>query len=336
MHRGRGLRLGVLVAVGVALACWAAAAEAELGGTVTHTEPAGALVMPFDVTSGKASFEEVIRSGATQVPGSIATHWAYWAADCSHLADVVICLTPNDTIVVDPTALQNVVQGTGETVGAGPTVDLSGSRGMLTVTAYQTDNGPQGHDCRIASPLTPLNNVLVGSWTIANTKTNAGYGGDAIGFTTNGVFPDPAILADGGLRIPTLDPESLTDSQVIVIPVKFPGGNGQYTNTELGPLSKVTCDNAFVDNLENSSSLPNVTFKCVGFNPIATLAGQTGGDPPIIPPTFNLTSSGYVHFRNCRTSKGILGSKKFIFAFHTQAVGPFGTVVSGKYTNIAE
>ena len=49
-----------------------------------------------------------------------------------------------------------------------------------------------------------------------------------------------------------------------MIPVKYPGGNAVFADTEPGPLNRVTCDNTFVDNLENSTSLPSVTFKCVG------------------------------------------------------------------------
>jgi hypothetical protein len=306
---------------------------AELGGTVTRTEPAGTLVMPFDSTSGKASFQRVERLGAAETGGAIATHWAYWAADCKHLADVVICLTPRDTVVVDPTALQAEVQTKNENEKIGPVIDLSGKRGMVTVTAYETDNGQSGKECRIPDLPVPLNEVIVGSWTIANTKTNTGYGADAIGFPTTGVFPDPAVLENVGVRIPTYDPSTLTDSSVIVLPLKFPGGSAVFVN-EVGPLSKVTCDSTFVDNLEAATSLPSLDLKCVNFNPISSATAVEGGDAPIIPDTFALDASGFLQLSNCRTSSGLLSGKKFIFAFHAEAVGPFGTVAAGKYTHI--
>ena len=55
---------------------------------------------------------------------------------------------------------------------------------------------------------------------------------------------------------------------------------------------------------------------------------------PIIPDTFTLDSSGILQLANCRTTAGLLTGKKFIFAFHGQAVGPFGTVAIGKDTHL--
>ena len=322
-------------AVGAALVacCVAGSASAELGGTVTRTEPAGTLIMPFDSTSGKASFQRVVRTGGATTGGAISTHWVYWAADCKHLADVFICLTPRDTVVVDPTALHAEVQVGNENQVVGPIIDLSGKRGLVVVTAYQTDTGANGKGCHVADNATPLDGVITGSWTIANTKTNTGYGADAIGLTTTGVLPNPAVLADVGIRIPTYDPETLTDSAVIVLPVRYPGGSGVFAN-EVGPLKGVTCDNTFIDNLEAAASLPTRTFSCVGFNPISAATAVEDGDDPIIPPTFALNSSGFLEMSNCRTSSGPLSGKRFIFAFHAEAVGPFGTVVAGKYTNL--
>lgn len=324
--------IAVALVMGV-VSCLASGASAELGGTVTRTEPAGTLIMPFDSTSGKASFQRVVRIGGAETGGAIATHWAYWAADCKHLADVFICLTPRDTVVVDPTALHAEIQQGNENTSIGPVIDLSGKRGMVVVTAYQTDRGASGKECRVFDQAVPLNGVITGSWTIANTKTNTGYGADAIGLTTNGVLPNPAILAQGGVAIPTYDPSTLTDSSVIVLPVKYPGGSSPFTD-EVGPLNKVSCDNSFIDNLEASTSLPSRTFKCVGFNPISAVLAKEGGDDPIIPDTFALESSGFLHLSNCQAKGVPLSGKKFIFAFHAEAVGPFGTVAAGKYTNL--
>jgi hypothetical protein len=309
------------------------AVRAELGGTVSSTEPVGTLIMPFDSTSGKASFQRVSRLGGADTGGAIATHWVYWAADCKHLADVFICLTPRDTVVVDPTALHAEVQKGDQNQQVGALIDLSGKRGLVVVTAYETDTGSNGKGCNVHDNATPLDDVITGSWTIANTKTNTGYGADAIGITTAGVLPNPAILANVGLRVPTYDPETLTDSSVIVLPVKYPGGSGVFAN-EVGPLKGVTVDNTFIDNVEASTSLPTRTFSCVGFNPIADAVAVEDGDDPIIPSTFTLDSSGILEMTNFRTSSGPLTGKKFVFAFHAEAVGPFGTVAAGKYTNL--
>src|SRR5512147_2839164 len=107
MRKGIKFSFGAALA-GVALATCPVQA-AELGDTVTTLEPAVALVMPFDVTDGRASFELVSRiGGESQDP--LATHWSFWSESCDHLADVFICLTPRDTVVVDPTAPQGQLQ----------------------------------------------------------------------------------------------------------------------------------------------------------------------------------------------------------------------------------
>lgn len=322
--------MSVVVAAVVALG--APATHAELGGTVTRSEPAGTLIMPFDSTSGKVSFQRVVRTGGSDTGRSIATHWVYWANDCKHLADFIVCLTPRDSIVADPTALQAEVQSGNSNKKIGPVINLTGKRGLVAVTAYETDTS--GGGCRIPDVPVTKNRVLAGAWTIANLDTSTGYGGDAIGFPDTGVFPDPSILADHGIWIPTYAPDTLTDSKVIVLPVKFPGGSGVFAN-EVGPLNKVTCDSAFVDNLEAQTSLPSQTFRCVNFNPIAAALEVEKGDPAIIPDTFDLSTSGFLRFSNCRTSNGaLLSGKRFVFAFHAEAVGPFGTVVAGKYTDL--
>jgi hypothetical protein len=63
-------------------------------------------------------------------------------------------------------------------------------------------------------------------------------------------------------------------------------------------------------------------------------SATTDKGAPLIPDTVTPDSSGFLEFSNCRTSKGILSGKKFVFAFHGQGVGPFGTVAAGKYTNL--
>jgi len=333
--RERWKLVAVLVAACTVRAGTATAQTATVGTFVTYTEPAGTLIMPFDSTTGHRSFQIVTRVTGNQNGTPVATHWSYWASDCSHLADFFVCLTPNDTAVVDPTALQTEVQvpNPPANVKVGALTDLSGKRGMVTVTAFAADTGPSGRECKVLNPSAVLDSVLVGSWTIANATTNASFGGDAIGVIDPAALPPASILAAGGLRIQTYDPQKLTDSQVILLPVVYPGGDGAFAQTELGPItSKITCDAGFVDNLEIETSIPSLTFKCATFAAISANVAPKG-TAPLIPVTTAVTTSGFVHLRNCRTSKGILGNKKFVFAFHGQAVGPFGTLTSGKYTS---
>jgi hypothetical protein len=312
--------------LGAAALCWTGTAHADLGGTVTFTEPAASLVFPWDATSGKASFAIVSRGGVPQTSKAIATHWAYWAADCKHLADVVICLTPRDTIVVDPTSLQGEVQQGAKNVKTGPVIDLSGQRGLATVTAYQADGAlPDRGRAGAARP---------GDRRLVDDREHE----DEFGVRRRGdrLSEQRRLPGSGDPRSGSAhsDAQSRGDSPVIVLPVRFPFGNAQFASTEPGPLKGVTCDSAFVDNLENSTSLPSVTYKCAGFNPISAATAVEKGDPPIIPDTLTLSSSGFLQFSNCRLATGPIIGKRFIFAFHGQSVGPFGTVAIGKYTNL--
>src|SRR4051812_39079971 len=71
----------------------------------SHTQPAAELIMPFDSTEGKSSFLLVSNLTGTSSSGGaqVTTHWTFWSETCDELADFSICLTLNDTVVVDPT-----------------------------------------------------------------------------------------------------------------------------------------------------------------------------------------------------------------------------------------
>jgi hypothetical protein len=93
----------------------------------------------------------------------------------------------------------------------------------------------------------------------------------------------------------------------------------------------------FVDTLENRLSLPSVCFEGVGFGTLK----PDGADPDevmLLPPTATIHTAGALELTGCVTvddegQAAALGQDRpqFLFAFHGQAVGPFGTVVSGKY-----
>ena len=353
------LSLGVALAGAIALA-YAPQASADLSGTVTFTEPSEVLVMPYDQTKDHQSFEIISRIGDNLGGDTIATHWAFWSKDCEHLADIFVCLTPNDTTVVDPSKLQNEIQSSNENKKIGGIIDLSGTKGLVTVTAFESDSGSSG--CQILDPQAVLENQIVGGWTIANTSTSSSFSHDGIGMNleTNG-FPDAAILGDGettfpGLKIQSFNPSSLQDSEVILLAIEFSAdsGNGEFIGSEVGPLTRsfqlsdgtfarVCCNVAYVDNVESRISLPDFCFNCVGFAPI-TSALATEGESAIIPPITTINSPGFLHLTNCESQQvdpsdggpTLLGSEnadQFLFGFHGMAVGPFGAVVTGKYTN---
>jgi hypothetical protein len=347
------------LSVGAALAAaigFVPTAQAQLqGDDVTMLDPAVTLIMPFDVSENHASFQLVSRiSGTTS--GPVATHWSYWSESCDHLADVFICLTPKDTVVVDPTALQGQVQVGGENINTGPVVNLSGTKGFVTVTAFSFLEGSQA--CVVDDPSTASDEPsLVGSWVIANTVSNAAYGNNAIGLPTADNLPDASSVfaaldspSDSqGLFVQTFDPTSLNDSAVYFIGVSVANGNGAFAASEIGPIPAglsgghaAECDAEYCDNKENCTSINNLLLDCSTSLKIAD-NDALGNDPnSIIPKFVAADTAGFIRLTNCviGTADGVgsIGDgdsndqEAFIFAFHGMAVGPFGTAVSGKYT----
>jgi hypothetical protein len=354
MRKGRIRKFSMGVALAAAVGLWVPAAHADLDGAVVYVEPAGALIMPFDQTENNQSYQIVTRLGNT-TSGPIATHWSYWSADCRHLFDVFVCLTQNDTKVMDPSKVQGEIQSPNPPMNnpIGASRDLTGERGMVTVTAYFADTGPSGLECNVPDVQNLADNEIVGAWVIANTATNAAYGTDAIGISNadGGVLPEAEIIdvsGEGGpgIFIQTFNPLDLGDSEVILLGVESAAGNGRFRDVEVGPIRRaiapganVCCDASYTDNLEITVSLPDVCFLCTGFNPISDIQAEAG-ETSIIPPNVTLDRPGFVHLRNCTTlnEEGLpdlisdAGFSQFIFGYHGQAVGQFGTVVSAKYS----
>lgn len=314
-----------------ALVCAAAPVHAQRVGRILATQSAGVLVMPFDATTGHKSFEIVTRTGGEFSGLPIQTHWVFYAADCRHLADVLIALTEQDTVVVDPTNFQGQIQTINppENHPVGAVVDLSGERGIVVVTAF--------------NPSHAIAPVIVGGWTLANVSTSSSFGGDAIGLSADGSLPDPAIL-DGGITIQTFNPAFLIDSEVILIGVESDGGSVHPITRPIKGRegAHVCCAAGVSDNLEVTSSIPDVCFDCVGFTTIsAALAGSDGIS--LLPPGLVLGSAGIVELRNCQTAArgggtAPLGTdefEQFLVALHGQAVGPFGIVIAGKYSHFS-
>ena len=351
MKKGIFVKWSMGVALAAAVSIFSAPAFADLDGATLDTEPTAALVMPFDNSGNKVSFQFVSRIGAgpDAIPGPIATHWSYWAKDCRHLADVFICLTPNDSIVVDPTLLQGEIQSPNppQNNKTGPVINLTGEKGVVIITAFEADTGASGLDCRIIDETATLEQQIAGFWTIANTSTNAAFGNDAIGLVIAEELPDPGRLVDGGgIRLQTFNPQSLGDSEVIVISLEEAAGNAQFIDTEVGPIQRdrpdghhVCCNVNFTDNLEVTISLPDFCLECVGFAPISDNVAEDDDPASVIPPTTTVERPGFVTLVNCQVGGEEGGTvplgdefNQALFAFHGQAVGPFGVVVSGKFT----
>jgi hypothetical protein len=334
------------LAVAVGLFAAPTAQAQDLDGGATLLLPAGTLLMPFDNSDNHASYQIVTRLGPGSGSGPIATHWSYWADDCRHLVDVFVCLTPLDTKVMDPTKVQGEIQAPNPptNTGIGSITDLTGERGLVTVTAYEANTGASGLECNVIDFEATLTSELVGGWVIANTSTNAAFGADAIGLAAD-ALPDPTLIVETGIFIQTFNPQSLGDSSVIVLSVETAAGNGSFEDTEHGPIQRerpdgdhVCCDVTYTDNLEITTSLPDLCFDCVAFNPISDLQSN-GVDASIIPPNTTIDAPGFIRLRNCETvtPDGVLDDlgadfEQFLFAVHGQAIGPFGAAIHGKYT----
>jgi len=238
MKKGIKFSFGAAVAAAAFAACPTVQA-AELGDTVTTLEPAVALVMPFDVTEGRASFQLVSRIGG-ESSDPLATHWSFWSETCDHLADVFICLTPRDTVVVDPAALQGQIQRGQTNTNTGPVINLTGEKGFVTVTAFDADTSSQ--TCDVIDPEAPTGTpALIGSWVVANTSTNAAFGNNAIGIVDGQTIPSGSDVfltgpVAGGLFLQTFNPLDLQDSEVFFIGLAFPAGNAQFSESEVGPI----------------------------------------------------------------------------------------------------
>jgi len=323
----RGLRMlgvaAVALAVGVVGASNSFASPDDID--TSYTQPANALVMPFDATNGRQSFFVVSNIGGTSQGGTLAgvtTHWSYWADNCDHLADVWACLTLNDTVVVDPTDIRAVGA---DNEAYGPSINLRGKRGFVVVTAYETnaqcgDGSYSGFD--------PVDDAIVGTYTLADTNSGASLGADAIGLGLhNG---DHTGLPEGDVReidVQTFRPDSLNLSAVVLLNLEEKAGWGPTQGVEVGPNSStLRSDLTYYDNTETATSLPGVSIGCAEFASLIP-----GADGSIIPGSFSGLTAGILRMSGFEPN-GIGGDTgQFLYVVYGQAVGQFGAGSNGKY-----
>lgn len=241
------------------------------------TQPAAELVMPFDATDGKASY--LLVSNPSQVSGltgvaQVTTHWIFWGSDCKELANVSMCLTLADTVVVDPRS----VQGLGpDNEPVGPLVNLDGKAGVVTVIAYETDAdcNPFGQSAQLGFNKIIRDKAIVGTFTMADTDAGYSFGNDAMGLFTSGEGPAAKIELPNGSEVyryalQALNPESVDASLVILAQLA-------ETTTIVTPTGSQKYFATFYDNEETATSLPDVTVGCPKFRTI------TDGTDPLIP-----------------------------------------------------
>ncbi len=286
--------------------------------TTSFTAPAASLVMPFDATEGWVTFMIVSNiAGVTPIAGGeilgVTTHWSYWSDSCDHLVDVWVCMTLNDTIVVDPTSVSDVDVGNEQ---VGRRSNLSGFRGTVVVTAYGTDES-----CNEGSVggYVPIDNAIVGAATRASTTAGYSFGSDAVGLglDPSGSYVQLPTGVDPTVDIMTLNPGSVENSSLVLMSLSESAGNGPVASIEVGPNDGPKSSSLiFFDTFENPTSLPDVSFGCSAFTSI----------PDFFPESMGVDSSGIVRMLDVNDSPG-----DFVFALHGQAVGSFGGSTYGKY-----
>jgi hypothetical protein len=318
----------VALAVGV---LGASASHALVDDPYTsYTQPANALVMPFDASADRQSFfivSNVAGTSPTTDPSfdipAVTTHWSYWSDNCSHLVDVYICLTLNDTIVVDPRDISSIDAANQP---YGPKANLDGNKGFVVVTSYKTGEG-----CADASfeGFEPIDDAIVGSYTFANTTSGAAYGADAIGLglDSTGSHTELPKIGTSALDVITFNPEMLDASSLVYLALKEAGGSGATASIEVGPFSTgsgITTNASFYDNLEAATSLPDVVIKCVKFGSLIP------ADNSFIPNTISLLSSGIFRINNFNPAIGGT-NKRFIYGVYGQSISQFGASQNAKY-----
>lgn len=275
--------------------------------------PGNALVAPFDVRDGKATF--LLASNIGVQHNKLTTHWAFWSETCTHLTDVSICLTKDDTAIVDPTSI-SALNADNEPIG--PTIDLSGNAGFVTVTAYQTDD-----DCTDAgrNGEVLVDDALVGNFTIADLETNAAFGGAALtlGLDPTGSYtnlPDQKVLS---ADLNTYAPGSLQQATAYVYTLEeFTGVLSGYAG-EIGPVQgTLKWTASYYDNEEQRTSLPELEIGCAAVIDVKSYLDLLEG-----------ATSGILRLENVRLTRpdgsvGQLGGTTGAYGILGETVGPFG------------
>jgi hypothetical protein len=320
-------KLGVAAVALTVVMAGATRSEALVDDPYTSfSQPANALVMPFDATENHSSFLIVSNVAGTSgtVDGEllgVTTHWAWWNESCDHLVDVWICLTLNDTIVVDPTDITAIDAGNQP---IGPDTNLSGFRGTVIVTAYATDEicsegSIRGYEL--------VDDAIVGSATRANTDVGYSFGNDAIGLGVDGTgsYTELTSGASSDVDVITFNPSTLDSSSVAIISLREQSGNGSQRNVEVGPNTDAQ-DVSLVlyDNMEVPTSLPDASVSCTVF--ASMIPGEEGS---LIPGTVAVNSSGFLEMNGLNDDQA---GGAFAYVLHGQSLSDFGGSNYGKYS----
>lgn len=281
-------------------------------------EPGNALVAPFDAREGRTTFLVASNVGTQK----LTTHWAFWSESCSHLVDVSICLTQDDTVVVDPAAVQAKTE---DNTGVGPTIDLTGKNGFVTVTAYQANDSCDNAE-RSGEIL--VDDTLIGSFTIANLNSSSSFASNALvlGLDETGQFTDLNDSIVTQIDVETFAPETLVDAVVYAISLEEKAGEGQGFKGEIGPISgTINASSSYYDNLEIRTSLPDLSFGCAAAIDLLQYLSPLQG-----------ATSGLLRLRNLAVSRADgssaeIGGTTGVYGIVGEALGPYGVVLEPSY-----
>jgi len=170
--------------------------------------PDANVLMPFDATGPRVSYLALSWTG----DNDISAQWFFYEENGRLLAQVSrAVLSAGGTDIVDVTRVTNRVYQNNQLVETGSPQSFAGKRGFVVVS---------GND----QPW------IAGSWTIANTQTNAAFGGSAAGFgVVGGLAPGPTLVGN------TFNPATLQDSQLILIALNPAEGNSVTSLTDGNP-----------------------------------------------------------------------------------------------------
>jgi hypothetical protein len=284
-----------------------------------------ALTGPFDMSPGRITYLTIHAPGAFS-PSSglpqVLVHVTFWSEACAHLADLEVCLTKDDSVVLD---LRNLHSVGLDNQQLSSSFDLTGQRGAWTAHAFESDAR-----CRdpgdLGYRLVPES--ITGTWSIADVATHGAFGDRAQGLEVDAAgdiaVPDERFEA---LDVSFLAPDSLSASTLAVWTVLERGGDLPH---EIGPVRvPIAARASTFDNEEVRLSLPDVVVGCALFSSLIPGVGN------VIPEFAMPASSGFLRLSSPRFVEDttIVGGDVWIYAHHGEMLGPFGTGNRASYVN---
>jgi len=264
----------------------------------------------------------------------VTVHLSFWNSDCSHRVNVSRCITLNDVDIIDLTAIDNGLS----------TVDLSGSFGMWTATAYETDDActdvvsarTAGRDLRLANP------GLFVTYANSNLRTTSTGGTNAIGnfVDPTGEFIDLPDFELEEINLGVYRPDTLLSEDPVTGELRgeafFIGWvlqeNAGREIGELGPPRNGVARAAVeaFDTLEIPTSLADVTTECVF---LGSLDPSIASSPDRANSLRNIESALTLKLRDLRITRenadgtvttSAIGYDTFTYGIAIMGLGAFG------------